>query len=227
MARLARLVVPGQPHHATQRGNRRLETFFGDDDYETYLDLVAECCRGAATKVWAYCLMPNHVHFILVPSHEDGLRAALGEAHRRYSRRVNLREGWSGHLWQERFHSFVMDESHLVACARYVELNPVRARLVARPEDWPWSSARAHLAGEDDRLVSVAPLLDLIGDWRDFLAGEVDEPTLAALRRHSRTGRPLGSESFLDKLEARVGRSLRRGRPGPKPKRAATASGKG
>ena len=143
------------------------------------------------------------------------------------SDRVNLREGWSGHLWQERFHSFVMDESHLVACARYVELNPVRARLVARPEDWPWSSARAHLAGEDDRLVSVAPLLDLIGNWRDFLAGEVDEPTLAALRRHSRTGRPLGGKSFLDKLEARVGRSLRRGRPGPKPKRAATASGKG
>ncbi len=218
---MARLVVPGQPHHVTQRGNRGLETFFGDDDYDAYLDLVAESCRKAATEVWAYCLMPNHVHFILVPSQEDGLRAALGEAHRRYSRRVNLRQGWRGHLWQERFHSFVMDERHLVACARYVELNPVRARLVARPGDWPWSSARAHLAGKDDRLVGMAPLLGRVGDWRAFLAAGVDDDTLAALRRHGRSGRPLGGKSYVDELEARLGRRLRPGKPGPKPRRAA------
>ena len=141
MARLARLVVPGHPHHVTQRGNRGQETFFGDDDYRSYLSLLAECCRKAGTEVWAYCLMPNHVHLVLVPSHEDGLRAALGETHRRYTRHVNLREDWRGHLWQARFHSFAMDENHLLACARLVELNPVRARLVQRPGDWRWSSA--------------------------------------------------------------------------------------
>jgi len=113
MARLARVVVPGIPHHLTQRGNRRLPTFFSDDDYLAYLDLLAEHAQAAQVAVWAYCLMPNHVHLVLVPSTEDGLRAALGETHRRYTRRVNFREGWRGHLWQERFASFPLDDAHL------------------------------------------------------------------------------------------------------------------
>ena len=106
MARLARIVVPGLPHHVTQRGNRRQQVFFDDGDYRAYRGLLAEYCAKAETQVWAYCLMPNHVHLILVPSHPDGLRAALGEAHRRYSRRINRRQDWQGHLWQERFRSF-------------------------------------------------------------------------------------------------------------------------
>src|SRR3954463_8387521 len=145
MPRLARLVVPDFPHHVTQRGNRRLPTFFSDGDYALYRHLLRESCARAGTRIWAWCLMPNHVHLILVPESEDGLRAALAEAHRRYTRVVNEREGWRGHLWQSRFASFVMDEDWLIACARYVELNPVRAGLVARPEHWRWSSARAHL----------------------------------------------------------------------------------
>ena len=111
MARTARLVVPGYPHHVTQRGNRDLPVFFGEDDYRAYQALLAEWCARAGTEVWAYCLMPNHVHLVMVPSHADGLRAALGEAHRRYTRRINLRQEWSGHLWQGRFASFPMDES--------------------------------------------------------------------------------------------------------------------
>ncbi|MDH3970238.1 MAG: transposase [Rhodospirillales bacterium] len=218
MARFARVVVPGVPHHVTQRGNRRLETFFNDGDYRAYLDLLAEHCAAAEVAVWAYCLMPNHVHLILVPGDEDGLRRALGEAHRRYTRRVNFREGWRGHLWQERFHSFAMDEGHLLAAARYVELNPVRAKLKRRARDWRWSSARAHLAGRDDALVAVAPLLELVPDWRAFLAGGLEEEALEALRRHTRTGRPLGSPAFLEALEARLGRRLRPGKPGPRPK---------
>ncbi|MDJ0943575.1 MAG: transposase, partial [Kiloniellales bacterium] len=97
MARLARVVVPGVPHHVTQRGNRRLETFFEDDDYRAYLDLLAASCAEARVAVWTYCLMPNHVHLVLVPKEPDGLRRALGEAHRRYTRRINFREGWRGH----------------------------------------------------------------------------------------------------------------------------------
>ena len=115
--------------------------------------------------VWAYCLMPNHVHLILVPSDADGLRRPLAEAHRRYTTRVNRREGWRGYLWQGRFASFPMDEAHVLAGARYVELNPVRARLARRARDWRWSSARAHLSGEDDGLVSAGPLLDLAPNW--------------------------------------------------------------
>lgn len=191
-----------------------METFLSGQDYQTYIRLVAEGCREADTQVLAWCLMPNHVHLILVPSTTDGLRAALGEAHRRYTRHVNLREGWRGYLWQGRFHSFPMDETHLLACARYVELNPVRSGLVARPEDWSWSSARAHLAGTDDELVTVAPLLGRIPDWADVLAAGTADSELKLLRQHSNTGRPCGGPAFLETLERTTGRDLQKRKPG-------------
>ena len=218
MARLARVVVEGVAHHVTQRGNRRQKTFFGDDDYEAYRTLLAEGCRAAGVEVWGYCLMPNHVHLILTPSDAGGLRAALAEAHRRYSRRINVRQGWRGYLWQGRFASVPMDEGHLLACARYVELNPVRAGLAARPEDWPWSSARAHLAGKDDGLVRMQPLLDQVGDWAGFLEAGLSEAEHAAIRAGERTGRPLGSPEFVAALERHLGRVLARQKPGPKGK---------
>lgn len=216
MARLARVVIPGVPHHVTQRGNRRMETFFGDDDYTHYRTLLAEHCARAGVAVWAYCLMPNHVHLVLVPDHEDGLRRALGETHRRYTRHVNLREDWRGHLWQERFHSFPMDEYHLAAAVRYVEFNPVRAGLAATPADWPWSSAAAHLEGRNDGLVQVTPMLERFGDWQEFLRDEPARKDLEALRRHQRTGRPLGGEAFIKGLESMLGRRLRPARTGRK-----------
>ena len=203
-----------------------MDVFIEQGDYETYLDLLREWCSRAGTQVWAYCLMPNHVHLILVPSDEDGLRAALGEAHRRYTCHVNFREGWRGHLWQERFHSFPMDERYLLACARYVELNPVRAKLVERPEHWPWSSAQAHLYGDDDGITALEPLLTRIADWRTFLKGGFDEGTVETLRRHGRTGHPLGSDAFLKTLERLLGRRVTPRRPGrPKSSPAANLSG--
>ncbi len=223
---MARLVVPGYPHHVTQRGARRMATFFGPEDYAAYRGLLRVWCAKAGTEVWAYCLMPNHVHLILVPGTAGGLRAALGEAHRRYTRRVNLREGWRGHLWQERFHSFVMDEDHLLACARYVELNPVRAGVVARPEDWPWSSAKAHLAGGGDATVAAEALLGRVADWRGFLDGGLDAAALETLRRHGRSGHALGSEAFLAALARTLGREVRPRRPG-RPRKAATAGRSG
>jgi putative transposase len=216
MARLARVVAAGIPHHVTQRGNRRQKVFFGDDDYALYKSLLSEGCRAAGTEVWAYCLMPNHVHLILVPSDEDGLRAALGEAHRRYTRHINIREGWRGYLWQGRFASFPMDDAYLMSCARYVELNPLRAKLARRARDWKWSSARAHLARRDDGLVRVKPLLALAPDWADFLGEGLGAEPLSAIRKSERTGRPLGSAPFLKRLEKRLGRVLARRKPGPK-----------
>jgi putative transposase len=200
----------------TQRGNRRQPVFFSDGDYAFYRALVAESCKAANVEVWAYCLMPNHVHLILVPTDEDGLRAALAEAHRRYSRRINEREGWRGYLWQGRFASFPMDDRHLWACARYVELNPVRAGLAASPEQWAWSSARAHLDGRDDQLVSVKPLLEGDQDWREFLGLGLSDEDYRAIRAGERTGRPLGSKDFIENLEHRVGRPLSRQKPGRK-----------
>jgi putative transposase len=219
MARLARVVVPEIPHHITQRGNRRQQTFFFSDDYSAYVDLMAEWCARHDVEIWAYCLMPNHVHLIAAPESEDGLRRAIGEAHRRYSRRVNFREGWRGHLWQGRFASYPMDEQYLLAAARYVELNPVRARLVERAGEYAWSSASAHLSGKNDRLVRVSPLLDRVEDWSEFLSRDVAAEEAELLRRHERTGRPLGSESFVLRLERGLKRVLRREKPGPKPKR--------
>jgi putative transposase len=214
MARLARLVIPGLPHHVTQRGNRRQQTFFSDEDYSAYLELMAEWCTGRGVAIWGYCLMPNHVHLIAVPRSEDGLARAIGEAHRRYTRRINFREKWRGYLWQGRFASFVMDEPYLVAAARYVELNPVRAGLVSDARNWRWSSARAHLSGRDDAPVRVAPLLAMVADWQGLLNSAIPEDLLRDLREHGRTGCPLGSATFVERLERTVGRRLRPGTPG-------------
>src|SRR5271155_2806844 len=145
MARLARLVIPGLPHHVTQRGNGRARVFFGDDDYRLYRALLAEHCAAADVEVWAWVLMPNHVHLILVPSDEDGLRRALAGVHRRYAGHIHARLKRTGHFWQGRFGCVAMDEDHLAAALCYVALNPVRARLADRATDWPWSSLHAHL----------------------------------------------------------------------------------
>lgn len=215
MARIARVVAPGCPHHITQRGNRRQQVFFGDDDYLVYLEMLTAWCGKHNVDIWAWCLMPNHVHLIAVPQNPEGLARAIGEAHRRYTRLVNLREGWRGHLWQERFASFPLDEAHLLAGARYVEMNPVAARLVSYPDEYRWSSARAHLAGRDDGLAKVAPLLEMVGDWRAFLALSSREE-VDLFHRHERTGRPLGHEAFTQRLESELGRVLQPQRPGPK-----------
>jgi len=226
MARLARVVAVGVPHHVTQRGNRRQPVFFGPDDYAAYRALLAEGCKAAGVAVWAYCLMPNHVHLILVPPEPDALRAALGEAHRRYTQQVNQREGWRGHLWQGRFASFPMDETYLLACARYIELNPVRAKLARRARDWRWSSARAHLEGRDDGLAKAAPLLERAADWPGLLSQGLGEDEREAIRAGERTGRPLGSAKFIGRLEKRLGRTLARRKPGRKPRANKGAKGK-
>ena len=218
MARMARFVAPGYPHHVTQRGNRRQKTFFCADDYRYYIELLAEFAPEYGTEVWAYCLMPNHVHLVMVPSEEDGLRATLGEVHRRYTRHVNFRKGWRGHLWQKRFHSFVMDEKYLFSTVRYVERNPVVANLCRNPFEWEWSSAAAHLAGVDDDLVRVKPMLERIDNWKAYLSntfGLDDEYDM--IERHTRTGRPLGNEQFVAMLESFAGRELAPKKPGRKP----------
>ena len=216
MARWARVVVPAVPHHVTQRGTRRQDVFFRDDDYEAYLRLMREWCDKERVAVWAYCLMPNHVHLVAVPETEAGLARAIGEAHRRYTRRVNFREKWRGYLWQGRFASCPMDEHYLLAAVRYIERNPVRAGLAKRAWEYRWSSAAAHLQGEDDVLVRVRPMLERVADWREYLGLEPTASEGEALRLHNRTGRPLGSETFVEKLELLVGRSLKPQKPGPK-----------
>ncbi len=225
MARLARVIASGFPHHVIQRGNRRQQTFFSNADYRAYLELLARHCKAHRVRVWGWCLMPNHVHLILVPRDAEGLRLAVGKTHRHYTRRVNFREGWRGHLWQGRFASYPMDDAHLWQAARYVDLNPVRARLARRPENWPWSSARGRIRGSADPLLSDdCPMLQArevqdVGDWADYLAVGLSDEIQDKFQRHERTGRPLGSADFVERLGKTLGRDLTRKKPGPKPKR--------
>ena len=218
MARLARIVAPGSPHHVTARGNRREPIFFEDGDQDIYCDLLAEHMRKADVEVWAYCLMPNHVHLILCPKTEDGMARGLGAAHRRWANFVNARGRWRGHLFDGRFASVAMDEAHLLAAVRYVSLNPVRAKLVAKAEDWPWSSTRAHLNGVDDGLAAVKPVLCRAPDFAALIALDGDDTGFAALRAAETTGRPVGAADFVADLERRLGRPIARRAPGRKPR---------
>jgi putative transposase len=228
MARLPRFVLPGVPHHITQRGNRRLPIFFNDDDRTAYLRLIADACRANGTRCLAWCLMDNHVHLILLPASADGLRSTLGEAHRLYTRRINFREGWRGYLFQGRFASYPMDDSHLIAAIRYVENNPVAARMVERAENWPWSSARSHIAGkreETDPLTDISALGCSHRNWRAMLrhgaelgdAASQAEAIAEAIEARLRTGRPLASEEWIARHEESLGRTLTPQKRGPKP----------
>ena len=216
MPRIARIVIPGQPHHITQRGNRRQDTFFSTTDYRVYLRFMAEWCEKQRVDIWCYCLMPNHIHLIAVPKTEKSLARAIGEAHRRYTCYVNNKKKWYGYLWQGRFSSFPMDEHHLLTAARYIELNPVRAGIVADPSDYPWSSCRAHLNGSNDMLVNARALCGLVSDWTDFLHRGLSDEEVEILKKHERTGRPLGNNQFIDTLEQLTTRILKKKKPGRK-----------
>jgi len=218
MTRLARAVVGGVPHHVTQRGNRRQPTFLKEEDYGTYVGLMAAACAEHGVSVLCWCLMPNHVHLIAVPAEPRSLALGIGRGHWRYTRLINFRENWRGYLWQGRFGSCAMDGEHALAAARYVERNPVRAGLVREAWQWPWSSAAAHVEGRGDALIQAGgPLVSEVSDWRGFLAGEEAEDVLHQIRRHARTGRPLGGPDFVVDIERRLGRILAPCKPGPRP----------
>ena len=196
MARIARIVVPGLPHHVTQRGVRRMRIFFSDDDREEYLQLLAEQGERFGVKYLAWCLMDNHVHLVAAPSEEASLAKGIGEAHKRYSRMINFREGWRGYLLQGRFFSCPLEGSYAVAAIRYVLRNPVRARRCSQAWDYRWSSARWLVGIQDtDPLAIRSPLLDEVDDWRGIL--QTDPEEAMDLRKHTRTGRRCAQMSSL------------------------------
>jgi putative transposase len=217
MARIARVVIPGYPHHIVQRGNRSQKVFFSDEDKKAYLEILSESAKRNELKIWAYCLMDNHIHLIVVPASADGLAKGIGETHRRYTRLVNFREGWRGYLWQGRFSSFCLDEKHLYAAIRYVETNPVRAGIVTTASEYSWSSAKAHIDKENPSFLDDCFLAEVVNDWGSFLS-QIDERQAHSFRRHISTGRPFGNQSFLNAVEKKTGRQLGKRKPGPKPK---------
>ncbi|MDD3813990.1 MAG: transposase [Desulfocapsaceae bacterium] len=211
---MKRIVVPSYPHHVIQRGVRSMDIFFEDDDRREYLQLLRQQGEQFGVRFISYCLMTNHVHLIAIPDKPEGLARAVGEAHRRYTRMINFRNNVRGYLFQGRFSSCpVCTGEYLLAAVRYVERNPVRAKMVPQAWDYPWSSAAIHSGVIDhDPLVTESSLLSEITDWKQFLRTESDYTD--QLREKSRTGRPLGPESFFTTVEKITGTDARPKSPG-------------
>jgi len=195
-----------------------MDVFFSDADRSAYLQFLARHAQAFGVEYLAWCLMTNHIHIIAIPSTESSLAKGIGEAHKRYTRRVNSREGWKGFLFQGRFFSCPVEPPRLLAVVRYVLQNPVRAGLVENAWEYPWSSAQ-WMAGccSDDPLVKQLGPLDEISNWQAFL--QVVDNDHTAIRKHTRTGRPLGSEAFVTNVEKVLGRSLSKRPPGPRPEK--------
>ena len=217
MARLARSTVAGYPHHVVQRGNYDQPVFDTDGDYRRYLDWLGEYAPRYEVEIWAYCLMPNHVHLICVPKTEDSLARAFNTLHMRYAQYFNGKRAVSGHLWRARFMSCVLDGPSVHEEVRFIETNPVRKGIVVRAEDYSWSSAQGHVSGRPDPLLTDGRFLpDDIFDWGAYLAGSGDELVIRRVRERLKTGRPAGAASFVRELEGITGRRLEalpRGRP--------------
>lgn len=217
MSRIARVIISGIPHHVTQRGNRRQHTFFADSDYEAYLKLLGASAKTFDFDIWSYCLMPNHVHLLVVPQNENSLREGIGQTHKTYTRMVNLSQGWKGCLWQGRFFSCPIDPVRAALVASYIELNPVRANLCQHPRQYRWSSADAACANHSPRN-AFAPLVAPLGTWEEFLCSGIHTSgsDYSELRQRSQSGRPFGNDLFVKKLEAEACRLLSPMRRGPK-----------
>lgn len=218
------------PQHVIQRGNNRQATFFAPCDYRFYLECLREKAGQHGCLVHAYCLMTNHVHLLITPQDPDALSLLMRDLGRRYVQQyVNLVYGRSGTMWQGRYKSSLVDsQQYFLACCRYIELNPVRAHIVPRPEDYAWSSYRYHGVGIDDPLVSPHPEYVSLGAaplerqraYRDLFATRLRSEELDEIRDAVNRGWPLARESFSKQIEAalqRAARPPRRGRP-PKPR---------
>ncbi len=222
MARVARIVAVGEAHHITQRGNNRQIVFSDDNDRLKYLDLIKTHSKNYCLEILAYCLMTNHVHFIVIPNKEDSLAKTFNFAHMRYSQYYNKKHGRSGHLWQGRFYSCVMDEVHTNICVRYIERNPVRAKMVGAAWNYIWSSARVHCGIEINDKLEVWKLFRYIDsnkkNWRKYLEIFDNEMEIKEIKKHTMRGSVFGKQDFIKKLEKKLNRSLLirpRGRPWP------------
>ena len=202
---MKRITVAGLPHHVVQRGLHGRKTFLSDKDYAVYLEIMSDCSRRHGLEIWVYCLMPDHVHLIAIPKEKNSLANCLRAAHGRYTKYINQRTGTKGQFWQGRYSSHLLDEHYVIACARYIEINPVKRDYVDLPEEWKWSSARAHIMKSDDPLVHAKSLLEHVKrEWRDFLVETRPENEADLFYLHEKNGRPLGNDAFLAMVESRL-----------------------
>ena len=207
MGRLKRLLLPNIYHHITQRGNRRQQTFFNPTDYESYINLLRQNCIDFEVDMISFCLMPNHVHLILKSRLGSSIRDAVANTHESYTKRINFKNGWRGHLWQGRFFSCPLSPSHLAAALNYIALNPVRGGICARPEDYLWNSVHPSQIQHFSTILSVAP-------GNSFKIEEIEN-----FRKASKTGQPFGDKNYFQQLEKDLEIKILRGKSGrPKKK---------
>ncbi len=184
---------PGLPHHVIQRGIDGQQLFFTDEDYRSFIGILAEACAEYDVMVWCYCLMPDHIHLIAIPISETAIDDALGTAIRRYTESLKKKGAPVVPLFRGKAARHLLDDTYLIRCARYVEINAVKRDYVTTAQEWPWSSTKAHIKGEDDILVSVAPLLDRIRqNWSDFLATPIPSQEADLFYAHELSGEPMG-----------------------------------
>lgn len=212
MPRIARVVGVGYPHHITQRGNYSQDVFLDDKDREIYVKWINEYSDKYGVSLLGDCLMPNHVHFIGIPAKEDSLAKTFNATHMRYAQYFNEKIGTKGHLWQGRFYSCVLEENHLIAAAKYIERNPVRAKLVNKPWEWKWSSASVHIGTNDVQIIKLKDLFRIIDMpqevWKSFIDTDDNGKEVECIKKFTLTGWPLGNEEFIKKLEQKVGKRL-------------------
>lgn len=230
MPRRPRIYLPGVPVHLVQRGHNREACFFAEDDFIAYRDWLAEGLQKTECHLHAYVFMTNHVHLLLTPPDKDAVSRLMMLLGRRYVLHINKTYRRAGTLWDGRYKSSLVDtEGYLLLCQRYIELNPVRAGMVADPANYRWSSYRANGLGQADALLTPhAQYLDL-GEtaktreaaWRDLFRSELDEEALADIRLTLDQGQPLGNGRFLDQVERMLGRR-REARPQGRPRRRET-----
>src|SRR5688572_9810138 len=228
MPRHTRAVFSGLPHHVTQRGNHRDRVFFSKGDEKAYLSLLHAYATVNEVQIVAYCLMPNHIHLVLVPRTVDSIHLALRAIHSQYAQRVNRMRGQKGHLWQGRYFSSPLDANYFRNAVRYVELNPVRAGMVPRAEEYAWSSAAAHCGLRYDPLLALdqqfSSLFPGTSGWARWLAEGIPVDALDALRNHGHRNLPCGSTEFVSKLKGTMGRDLTFRTRGGQPKEKRTHS---
>ncbi len=212
MPRVARIIADNLPCHITQRGNNRQDVFLDDEDYSRYLSFLKQLSSKYNLRVLGYCLMRNHVHLIVLSQKASLLAKAIGGTHFRYAQYFNKKYRQSGHLWQNRFYSAVLEQMYLVSAMRYIERNPLRVGAATHPEQYPWSSAGAHVTGKStDDILDMKTWGKLVdaGNWKDVLRDDTDVGFEKEVRRHTMTGRPCGSDRFIHRLERQLGRRVR------------------
>jgi putative transposase len=226
MPRKSRIAVANYPHHIVQRGHRRNPVFFSDFDRNDYLGTLAECRAALQLKIYAYCLMTNHVHLIVDPGDQAANISALMKCVAgRHSRRLNSRNSWSGSLWESRFKCSPIDsDRYLLACCRYVDLNPVRAKLVTQPQEYPWSSYRARAGLASCEFLDIDPALSALAAtparrhelYRELAAAPLGESELEMIRGSVQRNQLTGEETFVETLDREFGMRVSnrpRGRP--------------